>query len=280
VTRKTSFYYSFLVLPKAKRDVIVAVWDFCRAVDDAVDLESDPVRARTALEQWRGEVARVFGNDAPATPQGLELKRLGAGFNLPREQFDALIDGVGMDITPLRFQTFEQLEPYCHRVASSVGLICAEIFGYHDPVVREYARDLGVALQVTNILRDVGVDYAQGRLYLPLDDLARFGCTEDDIAREVREAGVEVKNPKVRAALEYQAARAHEYFSRATRVLPHAERRAVLAAEIMRAIYQETLRRIEADGCNVFPRVIRLSRITQARIALSVLGRTRFGRPG
>ncbi|MBP6716788.1 MAG: squalene/phytoene synthase family protein, partial [Acidobacteria bacterium] len=110
--------------------------------------------------------------------------------------------------------------------------------------------------------------------------LARFGCTEDDIAREVREAGVEVKNPKVRAALEYQAARAHEYFSRATRVLPHAERRAVLAAEIMRAIYQETLRRIEADGCNVFPRVIRLSRITQARIALSVLGRTRFGRPG
>ena len=280
MTRKTSFYYSFLVLPRAKRDVIVAVWDFCRSVDDAVDLESDPVLARKALGEWRAEVGRVFGADEPLTPQGQALKTLGAGFNLPREQFDALIDGVGMDIEPLRFQTFEELEPYCHRVASSVGLICSEIFGYHDPIVRDYARDLGVALQLTNILRDVGVDYAQKRLYLPLEDLARFGCTEADIAREVREAGGGVKNPKVRAVLEHQAARAHVYFSRATRVLPEAEKRAVLAAEIMRAIYQETLRRIEADGCDVFPRVIRLSRITQARIALSVLGRTRLGRAG
>lgn len=279
MTRKTSFYYSFLVLPRAKRDVIVAVWDFCRAVDDAVDLESDPVKATQALELWRDEVARVFGAAEPATPQGKALKTLGAPFTLPRAQFEALCDGVGMDITPRRFQTFEDLEPYCHRVASSVGLICAEIFGYHDPIVRDYARDLGVALQLTNILRDVGVDHAQGRLYLPLDDLARFGCTEDDIAREVREAGGGVKHPKVRAVLEHQAARAHVYFSRATRVLPEAERRAVLAAEIMRAIYQETLRRVEAEGCDVFSRVIRLSRITQARIALGVLGRTRFGRP-
>jgi len=278
MTRKTSFYYSFLVLPRAKRDVIVAVWDFCRSVDDAVDLESDPALARKALDQWRNEVSRVFGSGEPETPQGKSLKALAAGFHLPRAQFDALVDGVGMDITPLRFQTFEELEPYCHRVASSVGLICAEIFGYHDPVVRDYARDLGVALQLTNILRDVGVDYALGRLYLPLEDLARFGCTEADIAREVRDAGAGVKNPNVRAVLEYQAARAHSYFTRATRVLPDAERRAVLAAEIMRAIYQETLRRIEADGCDVFSRVIRLSRIAQARIALSVLGRTRFGR--
>ena len=147
MTRKTSFYYSFLVLPRAKRDVIVAVWDFCRSVDDAVDLESDPVLAGKALAEWREEVARVFGPVEPLTPQGKALKTLGAGFDLPRVQFDALVDGVGMDITPLRFETFEQLEPYCHRVASSVGLICAEIFGYHDPIVRDYARDLGVALQ-------------------------------------------------------------------------------------------------------------------------------------
>lgn len=279
MTRKTSFYYSFLVLPRAKRDVIVAVWDFCRSVDDAVDLESDPVLAKQALQTWRDEVARVFGEVEPLTPQGQALKTLGASFNLPREQFDALVDGVGMDITPGRFQTFDALVPYCHRVASSVGLICAEIFGYQDPVVRDYARDLGVALQLTNILRDVGADYAQGRLYLPLDDLARFGCTEEDIAREVREAGNGIRNPKVRAALAYQAERAHEYFARASGVLPEAERRAVLAAEIMRAIYQETLRRIEADGLDVFSRVTRLSRMTQARIALSVLGRTRFGRP-
>ena len=280
MTRKTSFYYSFLVLPRAKRDVIVAVWDFCRAVDDAVDLESDPALARIALDTWRSEVARVFGASDPVTSQGKALKALAQPFSLPREQFDALIDGVGMDITPLRFQTFDELEPYCHRVASSVGLICAEIFGYHDPVVRDYARDLGVALQLTNILRDVGVDYRLGRLYLPLSDLARFDCTEADIAREVRESGAGVKSSNVRAVLECQAARAHTYFARATHVLPDAERRAVLAAEIMRAIYQETLRRIEAEHCDVFSRVIRLSRITQARIALSVLGRTRFGQPG
>ena len=279
MTRKTSFYYSFLVLPRAKRDVIVAVWDFCRSVDDAVDLESDPVLAKKAIESWRDEVARVFGAGEPQTPQGKALKERGQPFRLPREQFDALIDGVAMDITPQRFQTFADLEPYCHRVASSVGLICAEIFGYHDPVVREYARDLGVALQLTNILRDVGVDYALKRLYLPLDDLAKFGCTEEDIAREVREAGGGVKSEKVRAVLEFEAARARTYFDRATTVLPDAERRAVLAAEIMRAIYQETLRRIEAERCDVFSRVIRLNRIQQACIALSVLGRTRFGRP-
>lgn len=277
MTRKTSFYYSFLVLPKAKRDVIVAVWDFCRAVDDAVDLESDPVKARAALDEWRREVDRVFGG-TPLTRQGIALKTLAAPFTLPREQFDALIDGVGMDITPRRFQTFAELEPYCLRVASSVGLICAEIFGYRDPVVREYARDLGVALQMTNILRDVCVDFRQGRLYLPLDDLARFGVSEEDIARECDEAGSGVKSPAVARLLEFQAQRAHEFFAKASRELPEAERRAVLAAEIMRAIYEDTLRRIESEGFDVFSRVVRLRRVTQARIAAGVLWDTTIGR--
>lgn len=277
MTRKTSFYYSFLVLPKAKRDVIVAVWDFCRVVDDAVDLESDPAKAKAALEEWRREVDRVFGG-TPVTKQGIALQTLAAPFSLPREQFDALIDGVGMDITPQRFQTFAELEPYCQRVASSVGLICAEIFGYRDPVVREYARDLGVALQLTNILRDVGVDHAQKRLYLPVEDMARFGVTEADIARECGDAGAGVTSPAVRALLEFEAQRAHAYFAKAARVLPQAERRAVLAAEIMRAIYEETLRRIEADAFDVFSRVIRLRRVTQARIAAGVLWDTTVGR--
>jgi phytoene synthase len=222
----------------------------------------------------------VFEGGAPETPQGRALQPFVTTFHLPREQFEALIDGVAMDAVPGRFQTFADLEPYCHRVASSVGLICAEIFGYREPAVLTYARDLGVALQLTNILRDVGVDYRRGRMYLPLDDLAKFDCTEADIASEVQHAGSGVKSGKVRAALEYQAARAHTYFERATGELPEAERRAVVAAEIMRAIYQETLRRIEAEGCDVFSRVIRLSRVTQARIALSVLGKTRFGRAG
>jgi len=242
-----------------------------------VDLESDPAKAARALDTWRSEVARVFGG-TPVTRQGLALQTLAAPFTLPREQFDALIDGVGMDITPHRFATFSELEPYCHRVASSVGLICAEIFGYRDPVVRDYARDLGVALQLTNILRDVGVDYALKRLYIPTDELARFGVTEDDIARECREAGAGVTSPAVRALLEFQAARAHTFFAKASGELPAAERRAVLAAEIMRAIYEETLRRIESDGYDVFSRVIRLRRVSQARIAASVLWDTTVGR--
>lgn len=277
MTRKTSFYYSFLVLPRAKRDVIVAVWDFCRAVDDAVDLEQDPAKAARALDTWRAEVARVF-EGTPVTRQGLALQTLAAPFSLPRVEFDALIDGVAMDITPRRFATFADLEPYCHRVASSVGLICAEIFGYRDPVVREYARDLGVALQLTNILRDVGVDYALKRLYIPMDEMARFGVTEDDIARECRDAGAGEISPQVRALLEFQATRAHAFFAKASGELPAAERRAVLAAEIMRAIYEETLRRIEHEQFDVFTRVIRLRRVSQARIAAGVLWETTVGR--
>jgi phytoene synthase len=278
MTRKTSFYYSFLVLPKRKRDVIVAVWDFCRAVDDAVDLETHPERARAALDVWRSEVARVFSGVVPETPQGRALQLHARSFRLPREQFDALIDGVAMDVTPIRFQTFADLEPYCHRVASSVGLICAEIFEYRDPAVLEYARDLGVALQLTNILRDVAVDYRRGRMYLPTEDLATFGVTEDDIKREVDEAGHGVQSPRVRGALEHQAARARVFFARATRVLPAAELRAVLAAEIMRGVYSEVLRRIEASGCDVFSRVIKVRRREQALIAVRTWLRIRFGR--
>ncbi len=128
MTRKTSFYFSFLVLPKRKRDVIIAVWDFCRAVDDSVDLEPDPVKAESALRGWRDEVTRIFAAQAPATPQGRALQPFVAPCHLPKEQFDALIDGVGMDVSPRRYATFADLEPYCHRVASSVGMICAEIY--------------------------------------------------------------------------------------------------------------------------------------------------------
>ena len=173
MTRKTSFYYSFLVLPAPQRKAITAVFDFCRAVDDAVDLETDQERARDALVLWRREVGNVFEGRSPETPQGQALQPFVKPFHLPRPQFDALVDGVEMDASPRRYQTFEELEPYCHRVASAVGLMCAEIFGYREQGVLDYARDLGVALQLTNILRDVGVDYRNGRLYLPL---ARSGA--------------------------------------------------------------------------------------------------------
>jgi phytoene synthase len=270
VTRKTSFYYSFLVLPAPQRRAITAVFDFCRAVDDAVDLEPDPARATAALAVWRQEVADVFEARPPRTPQGQALQPFVQPFHLPRAQFDALIDGVAMDATPRRYQTFEELEPYCHRVASAVGLMCAEIFGYREPGVLEYARDLGVALQLTNILRDVAVDYRRDRLYLPQTDLARFGCAEPDIAAEVAAAGGGVRNPRVRSVLEHQAARAHVFYSRAVRALPRDDARRFVAAEIMRVIYFDLLRRIEAAGFDVFSSVIRVPRPRQAVLAAGI----------
>ena len=267
MTRKTSFYYSFLVLPGPQRRAITAVFDFCRAVDDAVDLEPDPARAMTALDLWRREIALVFEGQPPQTEQGHALQPFVKPFNLPREQFEALADGVAMDASPRRYETFADLEPYCHRVASAVGLICAEIFGYREPRVKDYARDLGVALQLTNILRDVGVDWQRSRLYLPLEDLARFGCTEADVEREVREAGSGVRSDRMRAVLEHQAARAKIFFARAARLLPPGDARRFLPAEIMRAIYFELLRRIEAARCDVFTQVIRVPRPAQARLA-------------
>ncbi len=278
MTRKTSFYYSFLVLPSAERRAITAVFDVCRAIDDAVDLETDPQRAKAALVFWREEVRRVFGPQTAQTLQGRALQPLVKPYHLPREQFEALIDGVGMDATPRRFQSFADLEPYCHRVASSVGLICAEIFRYNDPAVLQYARDLGVALQLTNILRDVAVDYRRGRMYLPLDDLAACGCREDDIRREVEQAGRGVQSPQVLAALEQHAARAREFFSRAVRTLPRRDAGRFVAAEIMHGVYFELLRRIEAARFDVFSELIRVPRPAQAKLALGTWWSLRRGR--
>lgn len=275
MTRKTSFYYSFLVLPAAERQAITAVFDVCRAIDDAVDLEPDPSRAQAALEDWRAEVGRIFHYGSPQTPQGRALQPFVGRFRLPEAQFQALIDGVAMDVMPRRFETFDDLEPYCHRVASSVGLMCAEIFGYRDPAVLRYATDLGVALQLTNILRDVAVDYRRGKLYLPLEDLARAGVSEDEIRLDVEQAGGGVRSARVKAALAHHAARAHEYFARARAALPAQDARRFLAAEIMHGVYFELLRRIEAADYDVFSRVVRVARPAQALIAARTWWRLR-----
>ena len=275
MTRKTSFYYAFLVLPPPKRRAIAAVWDFCRAVDDSVDLETDPARAQASLATWRQEVARVFDGRPPETPQGRGLQPFVEPDHLPRDQFDALIEGVAMDAPPRRYETFADLQPYCHRVASTVGLICAEIFGYRQSGALDYARDLGVALQLTNILRDVAVDYRRDRMYLPLEDLRRFGCTEADIAGEVGRGGQGLQHDGVRSVLEHQAARARVFFARAVRALPREDARRFVAAEIMRAIYADLLRRIEAARCDVFGPVIRVPRPAQARLAIGVWWRAR-----
>jgi 15-cis-phytoene synthase len=269
VARSTSFYYSFLALPAPKRRAILAVFDFCRAVDDGVDLAPDPKSAEQAVDKWKQEVDLVFSGGSPASPEGRGLQPLVAPFGLCRADFDALVEGVEMDASPRVYQTFAELEPYCHRVASAVGLMCVKIFGYRNPAVRDYARDLGVALQLTNILRDVAVDFRRGRIYLPAEDLARFGCSADDIQEEVGRAGAGIRNDRLRAVLEHHAARARVFFARAERALPKEETSNLVAAEIMRAIYWNLLQRIEAERCDVFSRVIRVPRPAQARIALT-----------
>jgi 15-cis-phytoene synthase len=271
VARDTSFYYAFLMLPPAKRNAIVAVWDFCRAVDDAVDEPvpggewplSPAARARTERELagWRREVDACFGSAAPATPQGRSLKPVVLAFRLPRQPFDDLIDGVRMDLGYDRYNTFDELADYCRRVASAVGLICIEIFGCRDDAAREYAINLGLALQLTNILRDVGVDLGRGRVYLPQQDMARFGCSDRDLRRGV------VTEP-VRALLAFEAARAREYFARAAEALRRTNARRLVAAEIMGAVYLEILRRVERSNYDVFSRVIRVPRPARAVIAI------------
>lgn len=271
--RDTNFYYSFLVLPAEKRHAIVAVWDFCRAVDDAAD-EAGAGSAAAEVARWRRELAACFGEAAPASPQGQALRPFVRRFNLPRSAFDSLIDGVEMDVVPRRYETFEELYQYCIRVASAVGLICLEIFGYTDPRARQYATDLGVALQLTNILRDVPGDLSRGRVYIPQTDLAEAGCTEDDLRREATEAGAGIRSTAVRRLLEGQARRARDYYARAARSLPRVDARRLVAAEIMGAIYRAILTRIEVRGYDVFSEVVRIPRPQRALIAAATWART------
>jgi phytoene synthase len=257
--RATSFYYSFLALPADKRSAIVAVWDFCRAVDDAVDEpgEQDPA---AALQRWREEVARLYGRHEPRTQQGRDLAPFIEKFALPRSAFEDLIDGVAMDLQQSRYQTFDELRQYCLRVASAVGLICVEIFGYRDVQTRDYAIDLGIALQLTNIIRDVAPDLERGRVYIPAEDLQRFGCTESDL-REGR------NSENVRRLLAFQAERARRFYRKADAALPRRDERRLVAARIMGAIYFDLLRSIERAGFDVFRGRVRVGRARQAIIA-------------
>ncbi len=274
MSRDTSFYYSFLVLPPRKRRAIVAVWDFCRAVDDAVD-EVVPdeqwrrgltpeARALAAerLGLWRRELAACY-DGSPETAQGRALVPFIAEFHLPRAPFEELVDGVEMDLDHVRYPTYDALAQYCRRVASTVGLICIEIFGYRDARTREYAVNLGLALQLTNIIRDVATDARRGRIYLPAEDLSRFGCSDDMVS------GGHL-TPELRALLAFECERAHALYRQARASLPRREVRRMVAAEIMGGIYFGILQRIERAGYDVFSERIRVPRPARALIAARI----------
>jgi 15-cis-phytoene synthase len=277
MSRNTNFYYSFLVLTPAKRRAIIAVWDFCRAIDDTVDdvtveSEQQRVEAFEGLATWRKEIESVFTPGVtPATPQGRALQPLARLFRLPRRPFEDLVDGVSMDVGFRRYRTFNELYQYCYKVASTVGLVCVEIFGCREAASRDYAVDLGIALQLTNILRDVKGDLERGRLYIPLDDLARFNCTEEMIRSESR-------SEPVTALLRHQGARAREYYQRAARGLPRDDARRLVAAEIMSAIYRAILDEIELRDFDVFAEVVRIPNSQRASIAFRTWLRIMTGR--
>lgn len=257
--RSTSFYYAFCILPHPKREAITALWELCRRLDDIVD-EPGSGDAREELARWRREIARAYDGEATEPiARGLtpHLRR----YPIPRAYFEALIDGVELDLEPARYDRFDDLYQYCYRVASVVGLICVEIFGYRNARARQYAIDLGIGLQLTNILRDVGADARRGRVYLPADDLARFGCSRADVLAERF-------SPGLRAALAFEATRARDYFARARVELPREDRRGLASAEIMGAIYFELLRQIERADYRVFGRPLAVPRMRKVRIAL------------
>jgi 15-cis-phytoene synthase len=252
ITRRSSsnFYYAFMLLPAERRRALYAVYAFCRFVDDIADDESIREPA-LLLARWREELDRAYGG-APTRPVSRALADAARRFSIPREYFEDVIAGVEMDLSRRRYATFDELRLYCYRVASAVGLICIEIFGYSNPAAKVYAENLGIAFQITNILRDVREDAARGRIYLPLEDLARFGVTEDEILRGV------YSDAFVRL-MEFEANRAREYYERAERALPPEDRSSLLTAEAMRSIYGALLNLIVSSHYRVFDRRLALS---------------------
>ncbi len=269
LTRRSgsNFYHSFFFLPQARRNAIHAVYAFCREVDGAVDDPAPGSDPRAHLARWRAEIASLYRQDGDGDAHSSNpiiiclaehIRRLG----IPQDYFNEIIAGVEMDLTLTRYATFSDLYWYCYRVASVVGLICLKIFGAQAPESQAYAVNLGVAFQLTNILRDLKVDGARGRIYLPAEDLLRFGYSEHDLL-----AGA--STPAFINLMEFQCRRAQDYYRAAEAALPESDRRALLPAEIMRAIYHTILERIEASRYDVFARRITLSPPRRVAVALN-----------
>ena len=247
ITRRSSsnFYYAFMLLPAQRRRALYAVYAFCRFIDDIADDEAAG-DAASLLGRWRAELELVYRGE-PTRAISRALADSAKRFNIPRKYFEEIIAGVEMDLTRKRYATFVELRAYCYRVASAVGLISIEIFGYTNSAARIYAENLGIALQLTNIMRDVREDAARGRIYLPLEDLARFSVTEDEILRGVY-------SPNFVRLMQFEAERAHDFYREAEAALPREDRSSLLTAEAMRLIYGALLERIVRSNFRVLDR--------------------------
>jgi len=267
----SNFYYSFLFLPKSRREAMYTVYAFCKAADSAVDEPPPDSNPTEELTRWRAELDAVYGG-TPTWPIMISLAHHAKQLSIPKAYFEELIKGVEMDLTTQRYRTFDELSVYCYRVASIVGLICLHVFGPTSPHAQDYAVDLGMAFQLTNILRDLGTDAEQGRIYLPLEDLAQFGCTEADLLQRKG-------SPQLKELVHFEASRARRFYARAQAALeslPARDRRALTVAEIMRAVYSRILKRIERPDHQTFGPRARLSTSHRLGVAAGIWLRSRF----
>jgi 15-cis-phytoene synthase len=254
---------AFVMLPKARRDAMSVLYAFCREVDDVADEEQVATeKRREQLSTWREDVRRATDGGAPQFAVNRELQPVARQFHLPFSLFDELIQGCEMDLEKKRYENYEELELYCYRVASVVGLLSIEIFGYRNPKSRDYAIYLGKALQLTNILRDVRTDAERGRIYLPQSELARFKVTEREILNFEY-------SDRFRALSESVAARAKHFYQLARETLPAEDRRSMVAANLMGEVYWRLLRKLERQQFNVFgPKPTRLSKAQKILLIL------------
>ncbi|HMV86076.1 MAG TPA: presqualene diphosphate synthase HpnD [Blastocatellia bacterium] len=275
-TIQSNFFYSFLFLPRQKRDAIIDVYRFCRAVDDVVDdiAEDLPLPqarklAQAELEKWREEIDRLYAGN-PTLPISHKLQNVLAHFPMPKEYFLEMIHGCEMDLQRNRYGTFDELYQYCYRVAAVTGLMCIEIFTYRLPETRDYAVNLGIALQLTNILRDIKEDAERGRIYLPQEDLLRFDYSESELRRGI-------VNDNFRALMKFECDRARHYYQLAADGLPREDRPTLTAAQTMGKIYFRLLEQIERVGYDIFTHQVRLHRPERFLIALSEWMKTTGG---
>ena len=250
----SSFYYSFMFLPKHKREAITALYAFCREVDDVVDECTELKVAQVKLAWWKDEIQNLY-KGKPIHPVTKALQPFVHSFHLSEEHFIEIIDGMEMDLNFNRYEDFKQLQLYCYRVASVVGILSAQIFGFENRKTLKFAHDLGLAFQLTNIIRDVGEDARRNRIYLPLDELAKFNVSEEDILQSRESVAV-------KQLLDFQIERAESYYDRALNELPKEDRKSQRAGLMMAAIYRTLLREIKKDGSE---------KVLNARISLGTL---------
>ncbi len=258
----SSFYYAFLFLPASKRAAITAFYAFCREVDDVVDDMVDAGVAQTKLAWWQSEVAKSFAGQ-PSHPVMQALMPLTAEFGIEQRQLQAVIEGCQMDLTQTRYLDYPNLQRYCHLVAGVVGEVAARIFGQTQPQTTDYAHKLGQALQLTNIIRDVGEDGMRGRIYLPVNELKQFDVKAHEILKRTY-------SDRFTALMQFQAQRAHALYDEALALLPAEDRRAQKPGLMMASIYRALLREIEADNFQVLHQRIHLTPLRKMWLAWKV----------